>query len=331
MKAWLTLVLALLVAPWAHAQPDSVSPAFQTALEDELRRLEQALDGRMGIALFRTDDPTIRAFISNGILQVTPEAYLRLEAGLAAVAVANGLHNNQPRPMCYVLLNAQKAVDQERHIYAPMAEATGDHRQGAAYLAAHETAHCLDHLGREPALGRRMVWQADQAAEVGIHPEAFRRLYGNQAATAAYKPRLTELYGDMAQRQYEERIADAFAMLWLWRLGAPEQVRTLLHDMRAHDQPHTAHYTAPVLARMAPLQAQASQASMDQLWAMARQIQREVDVDPSLGPGSKLARNPVSEAIEALREQTPSNRPASRPPPSRHWNDLPRFGAPNGR
>lgn len=326
----LSLLALISLAPfqaWAQSGPPTAEN-LDILLREELKRLENALGGRMGISLFRTDDPTVQSFISGGILRVPQEAYLRLESGLAAVAVLEGKHNDEKRAMCYVLFNPHRAGHVVRSSFQPIAQATGDARQGAAYLAAHETAHCLDHLEREGLLAKQMQWTADEAVTVGLQPDAFRRVFGAKAATASYKPRLTELYGDLAQRQYEERVADAFGVLWVWRMGGSEEVRRTVHEFRARDRPKNAHYTAPILEAIPAVKDHlATTQSIDEVWTLARTLQRQTGVDPVLGPNSTEFRNPISEAVKEAKKDK-RTAPVQQQVRPKAWNELPRFGAP---
>lgn len=327
---WAVGVAALALAWGAQAQPPNPPPALEPVLREELARLERALDGRLGIALFRTDDPTVQSFIAGGIVQVSTEAYLRLEAGLASVAVLDGQHNGQRRPMCYVLFNPNRTGPVERSSFRPIAQATGDARQGAAYLAAHEVGHCLDRLEREGILKRQMRWNAQQAQQVGVQPDAFARAFGDgEAATAAYRARLHDLYGDLAQRQYEERVADAFGVLWVWRTGGSDEVQRIVAEFRGRDTPTNAHATAPILQALPALKNQVTPGMpIDGVWALARQAQREAGVDARLGAGSTVARDPVVGALKKVRRDQPPA-PPSGPARAKAWNELPRFGAPS--
>lgn len=314
--------------PLVWGQDGSAPSSFEEILGQELKRLEHALDGRMGVALFRTDDPVVQAFISGGILNIPQEAYLRLETGLAAVAVLEGMHNNQKRPMCYVLYHPEKAQGGAiRGFYDPIVAATNDLRQGAAFLAAHETAHCIDHLERETLLSRHMQWGPDQAVEVGLEPHAFERVFGERAATAAYRSRTQDLYSDLAQRQYEERLADAFGLLWVWRLGAPKSLLQVLQSARRGHPAHHAHATAPVLdASGHKYSVLPSIQGIDGIWVLAREAQREAGVDPSLRTGSTVFQNPVGEALREARMVRRQATPLPPPSKPKAWNELPRFG-----
>lgn len=335
MKHLLTLIAALLFSfsvGTVKAQEGSREPgSLEELLPQELKRLENALGGRMGVALFRTDDPVVQAFIAGGILNVPQEAYLRLESGLAAVAVLEGKHNHEKRAMCYVLLNPDRAVGARRSFFEPIAQAT-DPRQGAAFLAAHEVAHCLDHLERESLLAKHMQWDSDQANLVGIQPYAFTRLFGTQAATGAYRARLNDLYADLAQRQYEERVADAFGVLWVWRMGGGQGVLEKVAQARRAAAPHSAHATLAILDQLDNAKPALEQArDIDAIWTLARKIQRQTGVDASLGPGSTVAANPVSTAIQASRQRAREEKPSTivTAPQPKAWNELPRFGGGN--
>lgn len=324
----------------AQTPPPSMAeepaPPLEPLLREELARLDHAMAGNMGIALFRTDDPVIRGFISTGILQVPPEAYVRLESGLAAVAVLHGKHNGVQRPMCYVLYNPLRSRPTENGYYLPLGKATGDYRQAAAFLAGHETGHCLDHLEREAIRSKSMRWTAEEATFAGLQPDAFSRVFGaltptTAVATAAYGTKTTELYGDLAQRQYEERVADAFGVLWVWRLGGSQKVLEALIESRQRERPINAHATAPILLTVdSQKEALAKTEGIAEVWALARNLQRQVGVDSALGPGSQVAKNPLGDVLQKAKQERAITPPPP-PPQTKKWNEIPRFGAPPRR
>ncbi len=325
------LTLALACPGWAAAETDP--PALEPLLREEIQRLDGVLDGRMGIALFRTDDPVVQGFVSSGILKIPAEAYLRLESGLASVAVLQGSHNGVQRPMCYVLYNPPRAKPVENGYYLPIGQATGDYRQAAAFLAGHETGHCLDHLEREVARGKEMRWTAEQANLVGLHPDAFLRVFGVStttafAATGAYGAKANDLYGDLAQRQYEERIADAFGVMWVWRMGGSPKVLDAVRASRLRERATNAHATAPILDAVAQHKEELGKTTgIDGVWTLARRLQRETGVDPALGPGSQVAKNPLAEELQKAKDER-KKRPPPPQPKSQSWQAIPRFGAP---
>ena len=335
LRVSFSLLLSALLALPMMVRADS-PPPLEPLLQEEIQRLDRALAGRMGVVLFRTDDPVLRGFISAGILRVPEEAYVRLESGLAAVTVLTGFHNGVQRPMCYVLYNPLRSKPTENGYYLPIGQATGDYRQAAAFLAGHETGHCLDQLEREAIRSKSMRWTSVQANLAGLQPAAFGRVFGasdptTQVATASYASKVNELYGDLAQRQYEERVADAFGVLWVWRLGGSAKVLEALTESRRRERPINAHATAPILEAV-PTQkeALAQTEGIDQVWALARGLQRQVGVDAALGPGSQVAKNPLAEGLKKAKAERPVAPPAP-PPRTKKWNEIPRFGAPAGR
>lgn len=329
----------LLVLPVLLSSPSSATeppPALEPLLKEEIARLDRALAGQMGVVLFRTDDPLLRGFISSGILRVPDEAYVRLESGLASVTVLTGKHNGVQKPMCYVLYNPLRSKPTENGYYLPLGQATGDYRQAAAFLAGHETGHCLDQLERDHVRSKGMRWTAEDAILGGLQPDAFGRVFGaasasTPVATGAYPAKVNDLYGDLAQRQFEERVADAFGVLWVWRLGGSAKLLDALTESRQRERPINAHATAPILA-IVPTQkeALAQTEGVNQVWALARVLQRQAGVDAALGQGSQVAKNPLGEVLQkAKAERKPL--PPSAPPRSKSWNEIPRFGSPPAR
>lgn len=281
----------------------------------------------MDVQLFRTDDPVIQAFVAKGILRLSEETYAHLEFGLAGTLVVGGSRDGQRKTICYVLYNPQRAAHVEKVFYEPMAQATGDPHQAAAFLAGHEVGHCLDHQDREPLLNENMVWTDEQAAKVGVQKDAFHRLFGVQAATAAYRARVNDLYGDLAQRQYEERAADAFGVLWVWRLGGGEQVLTELATVRKRESGAADHATGPVLDLLDGLKGPLAQTqSVAGVWQLARQAQAQAGIDSSLGAGSTTYHNPLADVLREAREKSRQSTPISIPT-SKPWDAIPRFGA----
>src|SRR5690606_32758483 len=99
-----------------------------------------------------------------------------------------------------------------------------------------------------------------------------------------------------------------------------------VREVRARETAHNAHATAPALDLLPSLEPALARAeNIDQVWALARQVQRQAGIDPSLGPGSTVARNPMADVSKHGRSD-PRPRQIPAPPQPRAWNELPRFG-----
>lgn len=323
--------LLLLCALWsliaAFGAQAADTPPLEPLLREEAARLERGLDGRMRLLVLRTDDPVLKSYVAAGLMHIPEETYARMENGLAALAVLNGKLNGQTHPVCYILFHPERSHSSQNAFYRPIAE-VADARTGAAFLAAHEVGHCLDRLEREMRIKKEMKWPAAKAEYLGLQPYAFARVFGEQMASGAYPNKLNDLYSDVAQRQYEERLADAFAVLWVWRLGGAQAVLDKVTEVRRRDLPKNAHATAPILDEVAKHKNDLATArTLDDVWALARKLQQQVGVDAVLGPGSTVAHNPLAMDIKRMKQED-KQKPTAQQPASKQWQAIPRFGAP---
>lgn len=308
------------------AVPAEAQAALFTLFQEELARLQPGIPFAK-LVLLNTSEPTYRSYAAAGLLGVGNDAFSHLESGLAAVGVYGGQVNGQPMPVCYVLYQPEEAGHIYRNFVQPIA-AVADQRSAAAFLMAHEVGHCLDRFERHDQLGKKMVWAAADLAPLGLEPNAVTRVFGATMASGAYEARTKDLYRDNGQRQYEERVADVFGMAWVWRLGGKETVRDALVQTRSHTDPWDAHATAPALTALDHYKDPLSQTnSVGEVWVLARKVQLQVGVDPSLGPNSQHALNPMAQYLDAPAQPDPATLPRPLPQPTgRNFKDLPRFG-----
>jgi hypothetical protein len=312
--------------------PADLQAALEPALQTEVDRLQQGLPD-LKLVLLNTTDPLYRGYVTAGLLHLAPADYEHLDSGLASTTVTQGKVNGQVQPVCYILYRPERAGYLYRAYIAPIT-AVASLQSAAAFLIGHETGHCLDHLQREAQIGSKMVWATADVAPLGLAPIAAARVFGPQMASGAYPAHQLDLSKDNAQRQYEERVADAFGVLWVWRLGGSAAVREAVLAARAPLPAWDAHATGPALQALDGVkEALAQTQGVADIWQIARQVQRSTGVDASLGEGSTHALNPLAAYM------TPGNDPAkagtaalpAQPipvAPSRSFDALPRFGAP---
>lgn len=309
--------------------PTEAQAATFTLFQEELARLQKGIPFAK-LVLLDTSQAAYRYYAAAGLLKEDEVSFTRLESGLAAAAISGGAVDGSAQPVCYVLYSPDQAGSVYRNFVTPIAK-VADARSAAAFLMAHEVGHCLDHFERHDRLGKKMIWNTADLAPLGLAPAAVQRVFGDTMATGAYFSRGLDLYLDNAQRQYEERVADLFGMAWVWRLGGTQAVLDALIESRSHANAWDAHATVPALVALGKDKAAlANTASVADVWALARQIQLQVGVDPSLGAGSEHALNPMGKYLQKPTEAAPEpDRPLPQPQ-GQDFNDLPRFGAPTG-
>lgn len=201
----------------------------------------------------------------------------------------------------------------------------------ASYLMAHEVGHCLDKQQREndTATGE---WNAVQLERLGIPIAAFDRTFGagNSITQRQYRQQQVVLYRDGALLQYQERVADAFAVLWMMNSRAPDVNLKAVWDARTrtgNHGDHNAHFTVPTLQKAYAIGMHVkTPQSIDMLWGLARQAQFEGGVDRSLHGNSALV-HAEAEGKEAAPDAKPGevSRSGTLPAVVR-FDRLPKFG-----
>lgn len=305
--------------------------ALDEAMKAQVSAFDAILSDKFAVVGLSTSDPHMRNFIANGVLRMNPDIYTRMESGLASLYVANGKLNGQSRRVCYVLSNPHQA----RHIWRSFVAKDGEEKNNiqwaAKYLVAHEVGHCLDRWQRSSYTKGQDITQA-QLEVLGIPGIAYERTFGAGRTVKAkeYQEQQVVLNRDGALLQYQERVADAFAVLWVMGQKIPNENLKPIWDTRnrvAANGVHHAHATTPALQKAYAfgmnLQAMPD---LQSLWDMARKAQIAAGVDPSLGSGSSMVH-----ADAEHREAAPDTKPGEISkngvmPSVIRFNRLPKFG-----
>lgn len=319
-----------------------VDTDFMPLFSQAVTELSENLDNGMAIALFKTDDPMFKAYAAGGLLKVDEETMERLTGGLASTFARNGKINNATTPVCYVLYQPSHGMSVYHEFIAPISKADSP-EAAARFLVAHEVAHCLDNYERELTMAGQLGWGAEKAGEIGLAAPAFARLFGKTMATSSYSGARAKLFGDRAQRQYEERLADLFAVGWLRKMGTDPKAIDAILATRERLPNYAPHNTAVAIPAGRELPVDGDLAN---LWQAARAAQRRIGVDPSLDVGSEVAANPNAFPTPDQAQKKDDSRtwkigprglepvdggaPAKTGQPvgtPRNFNELPRFGS----
>lgn len=302
-------------------------------LEEEAGILEQALTGRMRVVVLATTDPIVASFIARGVLKTDQETLAHQQNGLAAVLAEGGQVNGQKTDACYVIFDQRRAAHLWRNFVQPLAHGENLH-PAAAFLVGHEVGHCLDHAERSAKLNSGTSTRA-QATTFGVQPDAWSRAGGtDKVDRASYGPIAKALFKDGAQRQYQERVADPFGVLWAWHRGADASLLAGVMATRDKAETWSSHATAPSLAGIEQFREQATTANMGDLWTIARALQVRTGVDARLQTGGDKAvatqtstSKPQTQTQPQVATQTPQPvRQVDRLGPVR-FDSMRRFGS----
>ena len=330
------------VAQVAAEEEPYQAQVLESMLDTEIQRLNQALSPNMQAVLLRTDNPQYKQYVSNGLLKMSAQEFAKHDHGLAGTVAATGRMNGTQTPVCYVLFDADRGEQLWDNFIIPIKKVSHP-QSGAAWLMGHEVGHCLDQLERAQKINKRMSWTAEQALSLGILPQAVQNTYGKSFSKDAFLLDPYTLFMQPSQQQFGERVADAFATMWMMKLGGDMKAVQLLQQQRRGLHPARPHFTDPVFDVIKSNKDRiVSLGRVDAIWETARDIQRQVGVSqeainaqPGLSGGRAsapkeqkivrwvvTAQGPVP--IDADGNVVPQPTPQHLQP--KNFNQLPRFG-----
>lgn len=317
--------IALLISPvLAQNSPQSLksenvsldSRTLTDSFNHEVLSLQSATQNIFTIQVLRTNDPSVRNFIAQGILKMNPDIYTQMESGLAGMYVHNGQMNGRKGPICYILNNP----DRSEHLWKGFvlnqtAQPTQEQVIWAArFMLSHEIGHCLDQADRLKKV-IQSTWNRDQSEMLGIATSAYDRTFGLTGIVDynTYQGQIVVLARDGAQMQYQERVADAFAIFWLKQHQAPQLIFDAILKQRQQTTNHAAyhaHATVPTVKQALNLSLEMPQnQNIDDLWKQSRLAQQRGGVDESLWQGSRWVH-----ADAEKREAVPGQKPGETAP-----------------
>lgn len=323
---------------------------YQQGLGAEAQRLDQAIGHQMRVTVAQEGSQEQQMAISaarNERLGGYDPGALR-EVGPGAI-LATGQYGGVGGPqsqVCVVIADPERAA-QAWDTYIAPALAAGSHPQtGFAWMVGHAVGHCLDAMDRQARFRGKLSWRHQEAATMGLWPDAVRAAlpagFGNTFSKDGFMNNAERIYGQGTQRQYSERVADAFATLWITRLGASPQGIQALAKARFDTVGDDAAIKAVASGRASARAGQSARA--DRLWDMARDVQISLGVDTALvksntNMGSIAAGIPESQEVvqwvvtpQGLVGVDAQGRTVQKPnttqqiAPGRNFNDLKRFG-----
>ena len=330
----------------AVAEADPYAPELlEGMMEAEIQRLNQALAPTMKAVLLRTDNPQFRQYVASGLLQMSSREFAKHDHGLAGMVAVGGKHNGVQTPVCYVLFDAERGEGLWKQYIVPLKQVSHP-QSGAAWLMGHEVGHCLDQMDRSGKINKRLSWTADQAIGIGLWPQSIANAYGTNFSKDTFLADPYRLYAQPGQQQFGERVADAFATLWMMKLGGTVKAVEILREQRLRMDPSKPHFAGPVFDLSLDQRERAlAMGRVDALWNTARDIQRKAGVSPetnSVDAGFLAGRKQPAEdpknrkivrwvvtaqgpvPLDADGNVVPQSVPLHTIP--KNFNQLPRFG-----
>lgn len=261
----------------------------------ELIRLDQAIGSQMRVVGVEyggaAHEMAMAAAKQEKIGGLNP--YVQQEiipGGILAMGQYDGV-GSQYSHTCVVPIDPDRAAAAWEGYVLPATQ-TGSHPQtGYAWMAGHAVGHCLDAQDRSNSFRSKLAWRPNEATALGLWPQAVIDAlptgFGGTFAKDGFMNSSDRVYGQPSQRQFSERVADAFATLWIIRLGADTAGIRSLAQVRLDTTGDDAGIMGVSRGRLHDRAAQSPRA--DRIWSMAREAQLEMGVDASRIPTPRSA------------------------------------------
>lgn len=189
--------------------------------------------------------------------------------------------NGRVVPMCYLVFD-DLVEEYENKILSPLERKIGMDAT-AAFVVAHNVGICLDQLERDNKIPKSKTWYISEVHKIGLYPPAFQSLFPNGMRSNIYSLKENEIMGNNAQRQYQQRLVDSFAVLWAYNRGFKNIAKSLI-EVKSYLPEYSTHNTIKAIQNIEGKlrQMRANTLTLSKIWKFARENQKISDVSSEL-------------------------------------------------
>ena len=268
-------------------------PSFFAQLQEEGKRLQQALSG-MNVTVLADDSDQYHQLLQRN--QIKPQHFSPMEQELKWQYLAGTTLSTNQATTCFVILETEKAKSLHDNFVGSL-EGISHPQTGYAYLVSHAVGHCLDESTRVRELNKKLQWQAQDATYVGLLPQAVMQVYGRAFSKDTYLSNPTAMNNHPLQQQYNERVADAFAVAWTMKLGGSKAFTRIVSLMRQKNGPQSPSFTSPSIELMASQEKEIQRLNrVDLLWDLSKLVQNK-----TMPSGQVQTQQQQSQQVEVAR------------------------------
>lgn len=283
--------------PDTNSAEDKIESYWTNLMQEQANSL-MAQGAPVKIAIVQTNNVLLRRFVIQGLLKSDDSRVSKIDTGMYPV-MSQSFINGKVTPTCYLLYDRNNLNVFNEQLLKPLSKATNE-QVTAAFVVGHMTAHCMDQFERSKVIPLKDLWYANDLAKYGVQPSAFRRIFYMRMSPSLYFSKQTALFDDIAQRQYEERLADSFGILWAASKYGDKAVLlpNAVTNLRKHLSDSHSHNTIPAI-KLSTLNAKTLNTSkLSELWKQARNVQYIAGVSNSLNDNASASIVNSSEVRE---------------------------------
>lgn len=283
--------------PDTNSAEDKIESYWTNLMQEQANSL-MAQGAPVKIAIVQTNNVLLRRFVIQGLLKSDDSRVSKIDTGMYPV-MSQSFINGKITPTCYLLYDRNNLNVFNEQLLKPLSKATNE-QVTAAFVVGHMTAHCMDQFERSKVIPLKDLWYANDLAKYGVQPSAFRRIFYMRMSPSLYFSKQTALFDDIAQRQYEERLADSFGILWAASKYGDKAVLlpNAVTNLRKHLSDSHSHNTIPAI-KLSTLNAKTlNNSKLSELWKQARSVQYIAGVSNSLNDNASASTVNSSEVRE---------------------------------
>lgn len=273
--------------PPASNETEQVEQKWANLLQNQANLLMQQ-GAPVKIIIVDSNNFLLRKFILQGLLKGNDTYLSKMDTGLYPV-MSQAYINGVITPTCYMMFD-QKNIDAlYKQELIPLSKKAGENAT-AAFVAGHMAGHCLDQLERSKVIPLRSVWFSNELEQYGVNGAASRRIFGNSGVNSQfYFQKQNDLFRDLGQRQYEERVADAFGLLWALKQSNDSKIIDAVSALRVNLSTSSPHNTITTVRNVYTNYKANLDPSLSGLWKQARKTQMQTGITPQLSDGASLS------------------------------------------
>lgn len=267
--------------PDTNSKEDQIEGYWANLMQEQANAL-MAKGAPIKIAIVQSNNVLLRRFVIQGLLKSDDSRVSKIDTGLFPV-MSQSYIDGKITPTCYLLFDRKNLTVFNDEELKPLTKATNE-KITASFVVGHMAAHCMDQFERSKVIPLKDLWYPNDLAKYGVQPSAFRRIFYMRMSPSLYFSKQTALFDDIAQRQYEERLADSFGILWAISNynTATVTLPNAVIKLRQHLSESHSHYTLPAI-RMSTLNAKSLNGNkLSDLWKQARNVQFLSGISSSL-------------------------------------------------
>lgn len=208
--------------------------------------------------------------------------YKKIDDGIFSI-LGKPYINGKEIPMCFIAFDDVIEGYNDK-ILKPL-EAKIGKEATASFIVGKHVGFCLDDLERQNKVSKTNTWFSNEVAKIGLYSKSFQALYPLGLRSNLYKIKEEEILSNNAQKQYQQRIADSFGVLWAYNRGFKQVYKSFL-DFKQNEnvKNYSIYNTAIAVKNLSSklIYMETNKITLSKIWKIARENQKLMGVDKSL-------------------------------------------------